>query len=173
MVVYLPWPQMHPRYVLPGIWGLDLLLAVVLTIGLRTGGWGRVVLLLVVLLGLGKLARDTVREQLTLAQRLQPTWQALVRLESAAVPAQLSLIVSESEGFHDGEIIHFGNHVLFRRRADLAVTALPAHATAATEYVLSRSSEPPAGSYRLVERFGSASRKGHAVFLWRRSVSGD
>ena len=173
MVVYAPWSQMHARYILPGVWGLDLLLALLLTIAWRTPSWRRVLLIVLLVVALGKMSCDNVREQTHLARVLQPMWQALEDLETQSDPRPFGLYVcnieaSQGKAFWGTEAVHFTWHVRFRRRAVVpVVTVSPGDATMPPR-LLTPVKHAPDPAYRLVASYGDGSPEGRSVHLWER-----
>jgi uncharacterized protein YbaA (DUF1428 family) len=173
MVVYAPWAQMHARYIFPGVWGFDLLLALLLTLAWRAPGWSRLLLVVLLVLALGKVSRDNLREQAQLARLLQPMWHALEDLESQEDTRPFGIITSDVEAlqgkaFWTSEAVHFSWHVRFRRRAVVPVVMVEPGAASAPPRLLTCTAQAPDPAYHLVASYGTGSREGRRVHLWQR-----
>ena len=113
---------MAGRYTVPAAWGLDLGLAVLCTVLLRTPstGWKRAALV-AFSVGLTVIAVRAVALQAANAARSGVVWQALRFVEREAPPgAGVAWTVAPAVGGDRmGEAIHFGWHLGNRSRRDL------------------------------------------------------
>ena len=123
MVVYLPMGVMSGRYTMPGIWGLDLLVAVLLA-GLLECGATRLARLAWGLFAVGLLVvmASSVDRQFKFQARARLLWQALEVVERE-LPAGAGLAWMCGASFQgelgDEEGIHFLWHLHARGRTDL------------------------------------------------------
>jgi hypothetical protein len=122
--IYLPMRGVSGRYAIPAVWGLDLLLAALLSelAGVPRAGWRRLAyaglgggLLGVLVLCLGAQQRFAARADLL--------WQALEYVEREAPPgACVGWIAGPQLGAEEG--IHFSWHLHARGRTDVVVRLL-------------------------------------------------
>jgi hypothetical protein len=121
--VYLPMDAMSGRYTMPAVWGLDILLAVLLTAMLRAPGSRlRTAAILALLTGLGVMFAVSLHRQEKLKARERMLWEVVHYLETHAPanagvewvsgnPAQGALGVEEG--------IHVQWHLARRGRPDI------------------------------------------------------
>jgi hypothetical protein len=125
VAIYLPMNAMSGRYTMPGIWGLDLLIAVLLTGLLQCGparlprlAWGVLAVGLLVVMG------SSVDKQFKFQARARLLWQALETVE-LEVPNGAALAWVCGDSLHgelgDEEGIHFLWHLHARGRTDLSL----------------------------------------------------
>ena len=125
VVVYLPMGMMSGRYAMPAVWGLDVLLALLLTALAATpptvwkrAAWAGVAagLIAVAVAGVGK--------QEKFAARARMLWDAVHHVEATAPPGVRVAWVSGDSlkgGLNVEEGIHFQWHLYHRGRGDVKV----------------------------------------------------
>jgi hypothetical protein len=134
MGVYLPMGVMSGRYTMPGVWGLDLLVGV-LVAGLLECGTARLARLAWGLLAAGLLVvmASSVDKQFRFQVRARLLWQALETVERE-VPrgARIDWVCGDAlQGeLGDEEGIHFLWHLRARGRTDLSLVLIGADGTA-------------------------------------------
>jgi hypothetical protein len=121
--IYLPMSAASGRYTMPAIWGVDLLVAAVLSVFLEVGGgsWKRAGYIALAG-GLAAMAIGNIGRQEKFAARAQVLWQALEYVESRAqskAPREACIGWVARPGLGVEEGIHFYWHVTHRGRQDL------------------------------------------------------
>ncbi|QEL14189.1 hypothetical protein [Limnoglobus roseus] len=125
VVVYLPMDMMSGRYAMPGVWGLDVLIALLLTrlIQLPPSLWQK---LAWVGIGIGVLlvlAANLIRQE-KIAARSRLLWDVVHYLEQNAGPnAQVAWVSGDSTAgeLNVEEGIHVRWHLLNRGRPDISI----------------------------------------------------
>ena len=122
---YAPMGMMSGRYSMPGVWGLDVLFALLLTrvlalpaTALRTAAVGGVCA------GLAAVMVASIGKQEKFAARARLLWDAVYHVEATApVGARVAWVSGDSlrGGLNVEEGIHFRWHLQHRGRADIAV----------------------------------------------------
>jgi hypothetical protein len=119
--LYLPVGNISGRYAMPGVWGLDLTIAAVLTglAELRPSRWARVAWG-ALLVGLVVVMAASVGKQQKFAARARLLWEALEYVEREAPPgARVAWRAGDSLNPEEG--IHFQWHLRARGRGDIRV----------------------------------------------------
>lgn len=176
-IVYLPIPMMYSRYTMPSVWGLDLLLALSLTVALSAPlvfhrlTVGVLFVMLLVIGWRGLLRQDEI------IMRNRLNWQALLDLEQRAEQGTSVAVVypSGTTTFRDisqGEAFHLVTHLRMRgrSRAELQITTTPQDAT----LLLAGERFDPGSGYNLVREFRAERTlfgSTHRCRLWRREKS--
>jgi hypothetical protein len=128
VAIYLPMNAMSGRYTMPAVWGLDVVLAVLVT-GLtelpatrwRKAAWAAL------LIGLAGAGAAGLGKQGKFAARSRLLWQALETVERQAPPgARVAWYCGDSArgGLNEEEGVHFKWHLERRGRPDLLVGLL-------------------------------------------------
>jgi hypothetical protein len=131
VLVYLPMDAMSGRYSMPGVWGLDVLLAVALA-GLAALPRGHLVRATWAALGVGLvivLVAGVGRQQ-KFAARIHLLWQALEVVERQAPPgASVAWYCGDPTrgGLDEVEGVHFHYHLTARGRGDVRVRVFDDH----------------------------------------------
>jgi hypothetical protein len=181
VAVYLPIPALSGRYTMPAVWGVDLMLAALLSglaavpaLAWRRAAWGGLVL------GLAVVAGANVGRQEKFAARAALLWDTLEYVEQTATPEEHVAWVS-SPGLNVEEGIHFRWHLLARGHRDLMVELydeqgrpeerceLPPAQGGATLAVTGTPAPPPGGAWELRQQFRRpywAGRKEYDCYLW-------
>lgn len=125
VVVYLPLSMMSGRYAMPAVWGLDILVALLLTalVALPLSAWKKAAFA-GVCAGLAVVAVAGVGKQEKFAARAHLLWDAVRHVEATAPPnARIAWLSGDSTsgGLNIEEGIHFRWHLLHRGRGDVAV----------------------------------------------------
>jgi hypothetical protein len=123
--VYLPMAMMSGRYAMPAVWGLDVLVALLLTalIAVPPTAW-RKAAFAGVCAGLAVVAVAGVGKQERFAARARMLWDAARYVEANAPPgAKVAWLSGDSAagGLNVEEGIHFRWHLYHRGRGDVAV----------------------------------------------------
>jgi hypothetical protein len=164
MVVYLPIPAISGRYTMPAVWGLDLILAALLSgLALVSNDRWRRTAWVALGVGLAAVAVTSVGKQERFAARAAVLWEALEYVEQHSTPA-------DRVAWYDGpalnveEGIHFRWHLLARGH-DLPVDLydehgkpqerceLPPAAGGAGIAVTGAADAPPGGPWELRRSF--------------------
>jgi hypothetical protein len=131
VVVYLPIGAVSGRYSMPAVWGLDLMLAVLLSglTRLRPSNWTRVAW---GALGVGLVAVlvASVGKQQKFAARAHLLWEALEYVERQAPPnARVAWISGDSlkDGLNVEEGVHFQWHLAAHGRPDVRLGLYDEH----------------------------------------------
>lgn len=142
-VVYLPMGGISGRYSMPGVWGLDLLLAALLTelAEVPAARWRRLAQLGIAGGLLAVLVANVGRQQ-KFAARADLLWQALEYVEREA-PLGTCLAWTEGRHLNREEGIHFSWHLHARGRTDITVRLYDAEGQPLTRTELSASSVEP------------------------------
>lgn len=123
--VYLPMGMMSGRYTMPGVWGLDILIGLLLSalVALPMTAWKRVAWG-GVWVGVALVAVANVGRQEKFAARARMLWDAVHHVERTAPPDAVVAWVSGDSAkgeLNAEEGIHFRWHLLHRGRADVRV----------------------------------------------------
>ncbi|HEY1379777.1 MAG TPA: hypothetical protein VGF55_23445 [Gemmataceae bacterium] len=180
LAVYLPIPAVSGRYTMPGVWGLDLMLAGLLSsvAAVPAAAWRRAAWVGLAG-GLAVVAAASVGRQEKFAARAAVLWQALEYVEQTAVPAEHVAWYS-GPALNVEEGIHFRWHLLARGHdvpVDLydeggrpeARRELPPTAGPAGLAVTGTPDPPPGGSWELRRSFRRpywGGRKEYDCYLW-------
>jgi hypothetical protein len=181
IAVYLPIPALSGRYTMPAVWGVDLMLAALLSglasvplICWRRAAWGGLAV------GLAVVAGANVGRQEKFAARAAVLWDTLEYVEETAAPDERVAWVS-GPGLNVEEGIHFRWHLLARGRPTLAVELydtegrpeerceLPPAAGRARLAVTGSPEPPPGGAWALRQTFRRpywGGRKEYDCYLW-------
>jgi hypothetical protein len=125
LVVYLPMSMMSGRYAMPGVWGLDVLFAVLLSrlvvipeTTLKKAAW------VGVCAGLAAVMIANVGRQEKFAARANMLWDAVRHVEATAPRnAKIAWVAGDSPagGLNVEEGIHFQWHLYHRGRGDIQI----------------------------------------------------
>jgi hypothetical protein len=124
VIIYLPMDAMSGRYVMPGIWGLDIFLGIGLTAFLAIASTPlKRVAWCSFALGLIAVAMANVGKQEKLAARTKMLWETLEWVEQNVPPgSRIAWIGGEdSHSLNIEEGIHFRWHLEARNRSDLQI----------------------------------------------------
>ncbi len=125
VAVYLPVPIMAARYTMPAVWGVDLLLALLVTAALAApAGWPKRVAVVAVAAGLVGLAAASYGRQEKFAARARLLWDALRYVEATApAGARVAWVGGDTAAgaLNAEEGIHFQWHLVHRGRGDIRV----------------------------------------------------
>jgi hypothetical protein len=176
--IYLPIGAAAGRYTMPAVWGLDLLIAALLTAlaDVPRGAWRRTAhaafgcgLAVVLAANVGKQGRFAARADLL--------WQALECVERE-VPTDTCVAwpgrpgeIAPSQELEWAEGIHFGWHLQARRRPDIALHFDDDSGPAAPVFALTGRNQPPEGDWQLLHEFSSPywlGRRCYHCYLWER-----
>ncbi|HKI32806.1 MAG TPA: hypothetical protein VKA46_13225 [Gemmataceae bacterium] len=147
VVLYLPVGTMSGRYSMPAVWGLDLIVALLLSglTGLRSNwsriAWGALAL------GLAGVMVASVGKQQKFAARARLLWEALEYVERQAPPSALVAWVSGDslkDGLNVEEGIHFQWHLAARGRGDVRVSLFDELGRPQQRSEMAAAEEPPA-----------------------------
>lgn len=131
VVIYVPLSMMAPRYTMPGIWGWDVALALMLTLFMAIPLTRPVRVAWATLgLGIAVMMMANVSRQEKVTARTRMLWNALEHLERTAPPESRIAWVGgnpESGALDEEEGIHFQWHLLHRGRGDLVVNLYDEH----------------------------------------------
>lgn len=118
---YLPMTMVSGRYVMPAVWGVDLILAVLFgRLAELPAGPGKRIAVVGLAVGLIAVAVANLGKQEKFAARARLLWQTLEWVEREADPAaRLAWVSGPDLNVEEG--IHFRWHLLYRGHADLAV----------------------------------------------------
>jgi hypothetical protein len=125
VVVYLPLSMMSGRYAMPAVWGLDVLVALLLTalVAVPLTAWKKAAFA-GVCAGLAVVAIAGVGKQEKFAARANLLWDAVRHVEATAPPdARIAWLSGDGTtgGLNVEEGIHFRWHLLHRGRGDVGV----------------------------------------------------
>lgn len=125
VVVYLPMSMMSGRYTMPAVWGLDILVALLLTalVALPLTAWKKAAFA-GVCAGLAVVAVAGIGKQERFAARAKMLWDVVHYVEATAPEgASVAWLSGDSTkgGLNVEEGIHFRWHLLHRGRGDVAV----------------------------------------------------
>ena len=125
VVVYLPLSMMSGRYAMPAVWGLDVLVALLLTalVAVPLTAWKKAAFA-GVCTGLAVVAVAGVGKQERFAARARMLWEAVHHVEATAPrDARIAWLSGDSlkGGLNVEEGIHFRWHLYHRGRGDVAV----------------------------------------------------
>jgi len=125
VVVYLPLSMMSGRYAMPAVWGLDVLVALLLTalVAVPLSAWKKAAFA-GVCAGLAVVAVAGVGKQEKFAARAHVLWDAVRHVEATApAGARVAWLSGDSTagGLNVEEGIHFRWHLLHRGRGDVSV----------------------------------------------------
>jgi hypothetical protein len=182
LCVYLPIPALSGRYTMPAVWGVDLMLAALVSglAAVPAAAWRRAAWTGLVG-GLAAVAAANVGRQEKFAARAAVLWDTLEYVERTAPPEEHVAWLS-GPGLNVEEGIHFRWHLLARGRDDVAVELydergrpeerceLPM-ARGAAGLAVTGTPEPPAagGPWVLRGQFRRpywAGRKTYDCYLW-------
>ncbi len=145
--VYLPMDIMSPRYTMPAVWGVDILLALLLTRFLTIPD-GRVTRAAWVVLGAGLLVTvvASVGRQDKLAARSRMLWEVVEHLEKTAPVGEPVAWVggdSSAGALNVEEGIHVYWHLKHRDRGDIRIGLFDATGEPVTRVELPPLDQPP------------------------------
>jgi hypothetical protein len=125
VVVYLPMSMMSGRYAMPAVWGLDILVALLLTalVAVPPTAWKKAAFA-GVCTGLAVVAITGIGKQERFAARAKMLWEAVHHVEATAPrDARIAWLSGNSlkGGLNVEEGIHFRWHLYHRGRGDVAV----------------------------------------------------
>ncbi len=125
VVVYLPMSMMSGRYTMPAVWGLDILVALLLTalVAVPLTAWKKAALA-GVCAGLAVVAVTGIGKQERFAARAKMLWDAVHYVETNAPEgARVAWLSGDNTtgALNIEEGIHFRWHLLHRGRGDVAV----------------------------------------------------
>lgn len=125
VVVYLPMSMISGRYAMPAVWGLDILVALLLTalVAVPPTAWKKAAFA-GVCAGLAVVAVAGIGKQERFAARAKMLWEAVHYVEATAPEgAKVAWLSGNSAtgGLNVEEGIHFRWHLLHRGRGDVAV----------------------------------------------------
>jgi hypothetical protein len=180
VAVYLPLGAISGRYTIPAVWGLDLLIAALLSTLVASAGvlaWKRAALVAYTV-GLLAVAVANVGRQEKFSARAELLWQVLEYVERE-VPPGAAVAWASGPRLNEEEGIHFLWHLRGRGRKDLGLVLLgpslrplarreaPGPTTMPT-WVVTATATPPRGSWRLREHFAVPfwGRRCHHCYLW-------
>jgi hypothetical protein len=184
ITVYLPIPAMSGRYTMPAVWGLDLILAALLSVlaGAPAVRWRRAAGVGLAA-GLAVVAVANVGRQEKFAARSELLWQVVKAIERTA-EAETRVAWLSGPALNVEEGIHFRWHLLARGRGDVTVELLDEQGRAENrcEVPASRQREraegwamtgapqsPSGGPWALRQSFRQdywAGRRHYACYLW-------
>jgi hypothetical protein len=179
--VYLPLQNVSARYAIPAVWGVELLIAALLSELARTApAAGKRIAIILLGCGLAVLAVDNLLRQDKWAARSAMLWEALELVERRAEPgAVVAWQSGDVLGIAEG--IHFYWHLHGRGRGDLGMqlfapdgvvvqrSEVPPAAGLPT-LLVSTATEPPA-NWTLLQAFDHRYRWGlgsHRCSVWTR-----
>src|SRR5579885_303829 len=182
--VYLPIGAVSGRYAMPAVWGVDLLIAVLLSelatapaVWLRRAAWAAIGC------GLVAAAAANVGRQEKFARRADLLWQTLEHVEQTAPPGAC-VAWQSGPALNIEEGIHFAWHLHARGRTDIRVRLLAEDGHDATRCELPACAQAPDyliteraaadGSWHVAHEFTAsywAGRRRYQCYLWEKGPS--
>ncbi len=180
VAVYLPMPAISGRYTMPAVWGLDLLLAGLLS-GLAAVSWlaAKRTACAALVVGLAIVAAANLGRQEKFAARAAALWDTLEYVETTTGPGERiawyrSTALNEEEGIHFHWHLQARGHELPVELCDengkpLERCELPAGDGEPALAVTGRPSAPPGGPWALRQTFRRpywGGRREYDCYLW-------
>lgn len=158
--VYAPMAGVAGRYTLPGVWGLDLICAVLWARVAMLPGIARKLIAAALVIGLAISAVSLIGKQEKNTARIATLWDALYAVEASAPPGARIGWVAVPDRVRTEELelcegIHFLWHLHGRGRRDLYWQNLAPHepldAGLPCDLLLTSSTTPPSASWQLLQ----------------------